>query len=532
MNSKTRILILGGGFGGIYTAMELSKSIARRSSGDVEISMVNKENYTVYTPMLGEVISGSLSPLDVSIAIRDLCPHINLFVQGVEHIDFDRKAVITSVNSSSVKNEIPYDHLVLALGLEDNFSIVRGLSDHGFHFKNVADALILRYHIIAMLEQADTEKDTAKRRKMLTFVVAGGGFSGVEAIGEMNDYVRGAARRYNNINDDDIKMILLHGYERILPEFPPSLSDYAYNILKKNKIDIRLNVFIEAVTDDGAVLKGSTVIPTKTVVATIGGAPGAVLKALPLKKERGRIIVNQYLAVSELPNIWAIGDCAYIMDNNTNKPCPPTAQFAVREGKRLAHNIIAEIDNRPKQPFSFKDLGMMSALGHHSAAGVVLGIKVSGLLGWMMWRFVYWSKLPGTVRKIRVAFDWILDFVVPLDIVNINLDPTENISKMHFEPGEIIFSEGDPGDKVFVILSGDAEVLKGTAQNPVGILTIGDCFGEGALMYDKPRSASVRTVTAVDVLTVERKAFKALFTNVPVLREAFESIIYKRKDIA
>ncbi|KWT87249.1 FAD-dependent oxidoreductase [Candidatus Magnetominusculus xianensis] len=529
---KTRILILGGGFGGIYTAMELCKALKKRPSDDLEIVMVNKENYTVYTPMLGEVISGNLSPLDVSIAIRDLCPRINLYVQGVEHIDFDRKVVITSINSSSVKNEIPYDHLVLAMGLEDNFSIVRGLSDHGLHFKSVADALILRYHIINLLEHADTEKDEAKRRKMLTFVVAGGGFSGVEAIGEMNDYVRGAARRYNNIKDEDIKMILLHGYERILPEFPPSLSDYSYNILKGKKIDIRLNVFIEAVTSDEAVLRGGTVIPTKTVVATIGGAPGAVLKALPLKKERGRIVVNQYLAVTELPNIWALGDCAYIMDNNTNKPCPPTAQFAVREGRRLAKNIIAEIDGSPKKPFSFKDLGMMGALGHHSAAGVVLGIKVSGLLGWMMWRFVYWSKLPGTVRKIRVAFDWILDFFVPLDIVNINLDPTENISKMHFEPGEMIFHEGDPGDKVFVILSGDAVVLKGVDQKPVGNLTIGDCFGEGALMHDRPRSASVRTVTAVDVLTVERKAFKALFTNVPVLREAFASLIHQRKDIA
>lgn len=512
--------------------MALCKALKKRPSCDLEVTMVNKENYTVYTPMLGEVISGSLSPLDVSVAIRDLCPRINLYVQDVERIDFDRKVVITSVSSSSVNNEIPYDHLVLALGLEDNFSIVRGLSDHGFHFKNVADALILRYHIIHMLEQADTESDDVKRKRMLTFVVAGGGFSGVEAIGEMNDFVRGTARRYNNIKDEDIRMILLHGYERILPEFPPSLSDYAYNILKKKKIEIRLNAFIEAVTSGEAVLRGAELIHTKTVVATIGGAPGAVMRALPLKKERGKIIVNQYLAVSEMPDIWAVGDCAYIIDNKTNKPCPPTAQFAVREGRRLAGNIIAEIDGLPKKPFSFKDLGMMAALGHHSAAGVVLGIKVSGLLGWMMWRFVYWSKLPGAVRKIRVAFDWILDFVVPLDIVNINLDPTENISRMHFEPEEMIFSEGDPGDRVFVILSGDAEVLKGLDQKPVGRLTIGDCFGEGALMHDRPRSASVRTVTAVDVLTVERKAFKALFTNVPVLREAFESIIYQRKDIA
>ncbi|MBF0321230.1 MAG: FAD-dependent oxidoreductase [Nitrospirae bacterium] len=529
---KTRILILGGGFGGIYTAMALCKSLRKRSSRDVEIAMVNKENYTVYTPMLGEVISGSLSPLDVSIAIRDLCPRINLYVQEVEHIDFDRKVVITSIKSSSVKNEIPYNHLVLALGLEDNFSIVAGLSDHGFHFKNVADALVLRYHIIHLLEQADTEKDAARRRKMLAFVVAGGGFSGVEAIGEMNDYVRGAARRYPNINPADIKMILLHGADKILPEFPPSLSDYAYNILKKNQIDIRLNAYISAVTADEAVLKDAAVIPTKTVVATIGAAPGAVLKALPLKKERGKIVVDQYLAVTDMPGVWALGDCAYIMDGDTNKPCPPTAQFAVREGRRLAHNIMAEIDGRPKQPFSFKALGMMGALGHHSAAGVILGIKVSGVLGWFMWRFVYWSKLPGVVRKVRVAFDWFLDLFIPLDIVNINIDPTQNISRMHFEPGEIIFNEGDPGDKVYVVISGDAEVLKGAEQKPIGRLTTGDCFGEGALMHDKPRSASIRTVTAVDVLTVERKAFKELFNNVPVLREAFGKVIYQRKDIA
>jgi NADH dehydrogenase len=232
---RKKILILGGGFGGIHTAISLSKSLKHRD--DLEIALVNKENYTIFQPMLAEVISGTLGLFDVVVPIRDLCPNLSLYLREIESIDLDRKCVLTAHPFRARKEEIEYDHLVLSLGLLENFSIVRGLTEHGFHFKNLGDALVLRNHLIQILEQADVEKNEESHRQMLTFVMAGGGFSGVEAIAEINDYVRGVARRYRNLKPEEIKILLIHSGPRILPELPESLSSYAQKILERKGLD-------------------------------------------------------------------------------------------------------------------------------------------------------------------------------------------------------------------------------------------------------------------------------------------------------
>jgi NADH:ubiquinone reductase (H+-translocating) len=526
---RKRILVLGGGFGGVYTVMTLQKALKRRP--DIDISLVNQENYFVFQPMLAEVISGSIGIVSMITPIRDLCPRVNLYVRKVERIDLTRQVVLTSHGLGPHETAIPYDHLVLALGTLENFGVVRGLQEHGLHFRNLGDALVLRNRLIHLLEEAAIEPDPKLRRRMLTFVMAGGGFSGVEAIAEVNDFVRDVARRYPNINPAEFKVILLHAGARILPELPASLSLYAQKLLTRRQVEIRLNTLLAAVTGEEAILGDGTRIPTKTVIATIGATPHPVLLALPCTKERGRIAVNEFLQVPEYPGVWALGDCAHIIDHKTGQPCPPTAQYAVREGKRVALNILATINGQDKRPFSFSALGMMGSLGHLSAVGDVLGVRVSGVPAWFLWRTIYWAKLPGLTRKFRVAVDWLMSLLLPRDLAQLNVSPSESMMREHFEAGAVVFHQGDLGDRMYVVIDGEVEVVRQLPEGQEVVLTTlkeGQWFGEMALFNDEPRGATVRTVTNVNTLSLDRSAFQVLVSSLPPLREIFERIMQER----
>jgi NADH dehydrogenase len=526
---KPRVVILGGGFAGVYTAMALEKALAGKD--DFEILLVNRENYFVFQPMLPEVISGSIGITDVVSPIRRLATRTELHVRDVEAIDLESKVVVTSPGFRPHPHLIPYDHLVLALGSVTDFRGMRGLAEHAFPFKNLGDALALRNHVIRALREAAIEReDPVFRRELLTFVVAGGGFSGVEAVAELNDFVREVARSFPWIDPKEIKVVLLHASDRILPEMAPELAVFAQKILAKRGVEIRFNTRLEAATSDAAVLSSGERIATRTLVSTVPSFPHPLLEALSLPKGKGgKLKATDELQVEGTTELWALGDCALVPMKN-GELAPPTAQHAIRQAAVVAHNIVATLRGGPRRKFSFTGLGKLGALGHHSAVAEVFGFKISGLLAWFMWRTIYLMKMPGWGRRLKVASAWTLDVVLPPDIVELRLGDSRGVSQEHFEPGQDVFHEGDLGDRVYVILRGQAEVLRERdgAEQHIAHLGPGDWFGEAALLNQTTRGASVRCRQSLDVLSLPKMEFAVLAANLPELRKSFEQIMERR----
>ncbi len=524
-----RIVILGGGFGGVYTA----RALARRLGDDpaVEVALVSKDNYLVFQPMLPEVISGSIGIVDTISPLRRLCPRATLYTRVVERIDLERKRVLLAAGFGGPSLELGYDHLVVALGSVTTFAGSPGLPEHALPFKYLGDALLIRNHVIQGLEEAAVEQDPERRRALLTFVVAGGGFSGVEAVAELNDFVRRAARSFRAIRPEEIRVVLLHAGPVILPELPESLARFAERLLRRRGVELRLQTRLHGATAEAALLDGGERIPTRTLVSTVPASPNPLVAALPCRKERGRLVVAPHLEVPEFPGVWAVGDCAWIVDARTGQPCPPTAQHAIREARCAADNIVAALRGGPMRAFSFRALGKMGSLGHRSAVAEVLGVRLSGFLAWWAWRTIYLMKLPGLDRKLRVAVDWTLDLLLPPDLVQLRVDRGVGFRREHYEPGEVIFREGDHGDSLYVVTEGEVEIVQeaGRAgERTLRRLRAGDCFGEIAVVRHGPRTATARAQTAANLVAVDRDAFHALFANLPPLRGFIEDLIARR----
>ena len=527
-----RILILGGGFGGVYTALTLEKLLKREiARGEVALGLVSRENYIVFQPMLPEVISGSIGITDTITPIRRLCSNTNLYTRTIESIDLNHRSVTATATFGSRQCHLHWDHLVIALGNVTSFAGQPGLAEYALPFKYLGDALALRNRIIHTLEEADIEQDPELRRVLLTFVVAGGGFSGVEAVAELNDFVRVAAKSFRNIRAEEIRVVLLHSGGLILPELPASLAEFAQRLLVRRGVEIRLNTRLAGATIDSALLSGGERIMTRTLVSTVPSGPNPLVGALPLKMERGRLVVDATLAVSDHAGVWAVGDCAAVHDARTGDLCPPTAQHATRQAECAARNIVSTLRGEPRRAFAFTALGKMGSLGRRSAVAEIFGVKLSGFLAWWIWRTIYLLKLPGFDRKLRVATDWTLDLLLPPDIVQLKTERAPGVRREYFEPGQAVFQEGDRGDWLYVVTDGEVEVLKrnggGTATS-LRRLGPGECFGEIALVSDRPRTATVRAVTATNVLAVDREAFQALFATLPPLRGFVETLIAGR----
>jgi NADH dehydrogenase len=446
-----RILILGGGFAGVEVLRRLQSKF--QTNVGIEITMVSKDNYMLFTPMLHEVASGMIETRHIVTPIRAFCNRSRFYSAIVEDIDLKNKRVIIrssattplgNTDRSTVEYDILelkntrslyYDYLVIALGSETKFFGMSDVQQNAFTMKSLNDAINLRNHIVYLLEQSDqlpsndattdtssnnTYKDLQKR--LLTFVIVGGGFAGVETAGEINDFIKDSAKDYyHNIDSNNIRTIIIQSGNRLLPEMSEELAEFALQKLRNSGVEVILNTRVVGATANSVKLSNGTIIPTKTLIWSGGVSPNTLITNLTCEHDKsGRIVVDKYLEVPQFKGVYALGDCAYITDPYTRKPCPPTAQHAIREGAVVAKNIISTIaDERrldDREAFNYKTKGMMASIGKRTGIGNLLGIEVQGFLAWWIWRNYYLVNLPTLQKKIRVMSDWMLDIFFKRDV--------------------------------------------------------------------------------------------------------------------
>ncbi|MCA9134846.1 MAG: FAD-dependent oxidoreductase, partial [Planctomycetales bacterium] len=404
---------------------------------------------------------------------------------------------------------------------------VPGMREHAIPFKYLGDALRLRDAAVGALEEANNETDAEEKKRLLTFVVAGGGFSGVECIAELNDFLSTALANFPNLSLAELRCVLVQSGARILPELQEGLAGYAHRILLRRGIEIRLNTRLQAISSAGAMLfdKGTMageVLNARTIVSTVPTAPHALVQRLPCELLGGRIAVSETLDVPGYPGLWALGDCAAVPQRD-GITSPPTAQHALRQAKTCAHNLLASLRGEEAQKFGFTGLGKLASLGRHSAVADIMGIQLRGLLAWLCWRFIYLSKVPGLDRKVRIAMDWTLDLLLPRDITQVRIFHPHDVTPEHFHAGEPIFEEGDFGNKLYVVARGQVEIVQQGAT--IAVLGEQEVFGEIALVSDQPRTATVRAKSDVDLISVARPAFQAIVAHLPGVQASIDEIL-------
>jgi NADH dehydrogenase len=416
--AKKLILILGGGFAGAYTALHLEKLLAQ--APDVEIVLVAKENFVLFTPMLHEVAAVDVEATDIVQPLRKMLRRTRVLIVDIESIDIVKRQVDILHRELAEVFHITYDHLVLAVGAVTNFYRIPGVEEHALTMKTLGDAIVLRNRMIEALDVADNHPDEGVCKAMLTVVVAGGGFAGAETVGAVNDLLREASKFYINVKENMIRIVLVHAGETILPELSEGLGRYAQEQLGRRGVEIRLKTSVISYDGKEVVLNDGTRIATRLVVWTAGTAAPPILAGLPCPMQRGRVVADEYLQVPGWPAVWALGDCALVPDVlNPGKFCPPTAQHATRQAAVLANNIASAMSGRALQPFRYKTLGLLAAIGRRTGVAEIMGMRFSGIIAWLLWRTIYLSKLPGLPKKVRVALDWTLDLIFSKDIVEL-----------------------------------------------------------------------------------------------------------------
>jgi len=414
MAERHRVVIVGGGFAGLYAALELEKDLPKHAN--VDVTLVNRENFFLFTPMLHEVAAGDLDPTNIVNPVRKLLRRVSFYEANVLKIDLYNKTVTVEHGFDEHTHELHYDQIILALGSTNQFFNLPGVEDNALTLKSLTDAVRLRNHLIAVLEETDTQCAQVELHDRLSVIVAGAGFAGVETLASINDFLRHSMQFYRNLSEHDLRLTLIHPGDIILPELSPELGSYAQRKLEERGVEVRAHSRVASYDGDVVQLTNGAKIPTRTLIWTAGTMPHPRIETLPCERERGRLKVSAELAVPGWPGVWALGDCALIPDLTTGRVCPPTAQHALRQGKVVAQNILAHAEGRKLRKFRFKTLGQLASIGHRAGVASILGINISGFLAWWMWRTIYLSKLPRLEKKLRVALDWTLDLLFSKDL--------------------------------------------------------------------------------------------------------------------
>ncbi|WP_189781077.1 NAD(P)/FAD-dependent oxidoreductase [Streptomyces capitiformicae] len=427
VKERMRILIVGGGYVGLYTALRLQKQLKQQlTRGDIEIVIVSPDPYMTYQPFLPEAAAGSISPRHVVVPLRRVLDQCKVVIGEATEINHaKRTATLTTLatEEGGEAEQLTYDELVLAPGSISRTLPIPGLADHGIGFKSVEEAIGLRNHVIEQMDIASSTRDPAIRDAALTFVFVGGGFAGVEALGELEDMARYTARYYHNVTPEDMKWILVEASDRILPEVGEEMGRYTVTELRRRNIDVRLHTRLESCVDRVAVLSDGARFPTRTVVWTAGVKPHPILAAtdLPLNG-RGRLKCTPELSVEGVTHAWAAGDAAAVPDVTASEPgkeTAPNAQHAVRQATTLGDNIVRSLRGEPLETYAHAYVGSVASLGLHKGVAHVYGRKLKGYPAWFMHRVYHLSRVPTFNRKARVLAEWTLSGLFKREIVSL-----------------------------------------------------------------------------------------------------------------
>ncbi|WP_263168452.1 NAD(P)/FAD-dependent oxidoreductase [Streptomyces sp. SCSIO ZS0520] len=423
-----RILIVGGGYVGMYTALRLQRNLkAELARGEAEIVVVTPDPYMTYQPFLPEAAAGLISPRHVVVPLRRVLGGCRVLIGEAESIDHAKRTAVLSTLATEEEGtgslELSYQELVLAPGSVSRTLPVPGLADHGIGFKTVEEAIGLRNHVIEQMDIASSTRDPAIRDAALTFVFVGGGYAGVEALAELQDMAHYATRYYHNIEPTDMKWLLVEATDRILPEVGEDMGRYTVRELRRRNIDVRLETRLDSCEDRIAQLSDGARFPTRTLVWTAGVKPHPVLAAsdLPLNG-RGRLKCTTHLSIDGAPHAWAAGDAAAVPDTTAKEEgavCAPNAQHAVRQAKLLADNLAASLHGRPLAAYAHKHAGSVASLGLHKGVAHVYGRKLKGYPAWFMHRAYHLSRVPTFNRKARVLAEWTLSGLFKREVVSL-----------------------------------------------------------------------------------------------------------------
>lgn len=441
-NKKKKVLILGGGFAGVGVLNDLQKKLHNRGDkkDNINITLVSENNFMLFTPMLPEIVSGSVESRHIVTPIRSFCKYATFYEASVKSIDLEKRCIIIThkIGIDSNENEknhdhfISYDYLVIALGSENNFFDNQNIQKNVFTLKTIGDALVLRNHIIKVIKQAMLEKNNQDLRKaLLTFVIVGGGFSGVETVGAINDFVRESIKKYyTEIYITDIRIVLVNATDKILEQTDEKLGSFELEKLRINGVEFIMNSKVKDVTQESAVLDNDDIISCYSVIWTTGVAPNSLIKDLRCEHDKKhRIITNSYLEVSGYEGIvYALGDCACIINPHTGKPYPPTAQHAIRQSTTVSNNIAYSLMSQmgkkgvfiKRKKFDYKTKGMMAEIGKRTGVAILFDrIKFHGFSAWLLWRIYYLMNLPTARKKLKVMMDWAFDLIYEPDVSQI-----------------------------------------------------------------------------------------------------------------
>ncbi|TLD68191.1 CBS domain-containing protein [Phragmitibacter flavus] len=514
------VLILGGGFAGVYCAQRLVKRLKKSGKN---VGLIASENHMVFQPMLAEVVGGSLAPRHVVNPIRHLCEGADVFRGTIQTIDCDKKQVVIDGGLAAGLVSFTYDHLVLTLGADVDLSRIPGMVEHAYLMRNAGDAMKLRASIIARMEEANLINDPAIRKQVLSFIIVGGGYSGVETAGQIRDLLNVMASHYEQVKLEDTSVTLIHSGDRLLPTLSAQLGDYTGKMLTKMGVTIRYNSRVKSVTSRSVILGCGTKLEATSVVCTVGNAPNPQILKLAEKKslpiERGRIVVEPTGQVKGCTHLWSAGDCA-IFPKAGGGDCPQTAQFAYRQGQTLGDNLIATFENKPLKPFTFQGLGELASIGHRMAVAEIFGMRFSGLIAWFMWRTIYLMKLPGLDRKLRVMSEWTFDLFFARDINLLTPQYTSPLEEMHLEPGDILFNPGEPAFSFYAVKSGHVDITDASGHIVKSART-GDHFGERALLEDHIWRFQATAIEPTTLVAIGDRTFQKLVGSIGSLQTLF-----------